>query len=63
MSLDKSIATGKEHRKPFRKSKAVDHTCRNHGTCAYCADNRAHRQARQKKSKIGVDLDDLLPSI
>jgi hypothetical protein len=33
MSLDKAIKTGKEHRKPYRGSKAFDRSCRNHGDC------------------------------
>lgn len=40
MSLDKAIRSGKEHRKPYRKSKAIDKTCRNHGSCIYCKRNR-----------------------
>lgn len=43
MSLDKAIAHGKEHRKPYRKSKAVDPSCRNHGSCKWCEDNRRHK--------------------
>jgi len=43
MSLDKAIASGKEHRKPYRKSKRFDKTCRNHGSCAYCRGNRMHK--------------------
>ena len=31
MSLDKAIEHGKEHRKEYRGSKAIDKTCRNHG--------------------------------
>lgn len=31
MSLDKSIESGKEHRKPWQGSKNFDKTCRNHG--------------------------------
>lgn len=42
MSLDKSIANGREHRKPYRKSKAIDSSCRNHGSCAYCKANRLY---------------------
>ncbi|MCM1237083.1 MAG: hypothetical protein NC489_43975 [Ruminococcus flavefaciens] len=42
MSLNKSIANGSEHRKPYRKSKAVDRTCRNHGTCVFCRENRLY---------------------
>ena len=33
MSLDKAVFYGKEHRKPYTNSKAVDRTCRNHGSC------------------------------
>ena len=43
MSLDKSIAHGKERRKPYRGSKAIDPTCRNHGGCPWCEENRKHK--------------------
>ena len=43
MALDKAIKYGKEHRKPYRKSKAIDKTCRNHGGCPYCEQNRLHK--------------------
>lgn len=43
MSLDKSIAHRKEHRKPYRGSKAIDYTCRNHGSCEWCRKNRQHK--------------------
>lgn len=43
MSLDKAIEHGKEHRRPYRGAKAVDHTCRNHGSCEYCKGNRLHK--------------------
>lgn len=38
--LDKAILHRKEHREPYRRSKAIDRTCRNHGSCSYCQDNR-----------------------
>jgi hypothetical protein len=41
----RSIETGKEKRKPFRKAKAFDRSCRNHGSCKYCEENRL-RQTR-----------------
>ena len=47
MSLDKAIKHGKEKRKPYRKSKAFDRTCRNHGSCPWCANNRKHKIERQ----------------
>lgn len=43
MSLEKSIQHGKEKRKKFYGSKAIDPTCRNHGSCKWCADNRRHK--------------------
>ena len=43
MALDKAIASGKEHRKPYQGTKAVDYTCRNHGSCPYCKGNRLHK--------------------
>lgn len=46
MSLDKAIESGKEKRKQYRKSKVFDRSCRNHGSCGYCEDNRAYRSKR-----------------
>lgn len=43
MSLDKAIEHGKEKRKPYRGSKAVDPTCRNHGSCKWCENNRKYK--------------------
>lgn len=42
MSLNKAIAHGKEKRKPYRKAKAIDRSCRNNGSCPYCAKNRQY---------------------
>ena len=44
--LDKAIAAGKERRKPWRGSKAIDSTCRCHGGCAWCLGNRVHKYAK-----------------
>ena len=43
MSMDKAIAHGKEKQKPYRFSKAIDKTCRNHGSCPWCRQNRLHK--------------------
>ena len=43
MSFFKAIENGKEHRRPWRKAKAIDRTCCNHGSCPWCRDNRRHR--------------------
>lgn len=55
MSLDKAIETGKEHRKMYRGSKAIDHTCRNHGGCDWCLENRMYKY----KKEIEKTLDKL----
>lgn len=51
MSLDKAIEHKKEHRKQFRKSKAFDRTCRNHGKCPFCEGNRTI-QAKREQERI-----------
>lgn len=48
MSLYKAIKSGKEKRKPYRRSKAFDPSCRNHGACGYCKDNRTHFDKRTR---------------
>lgn len=48
MGLDKSIQYGKEHRKPYSGGKAVDSTCRNHGSCSWCKENRTHKNDKRK---------------
>ena len=47
MSLDKAIKSGREHRKPYRRGKAIDHTCRNHGGCRVCRENRTYAVRKQ----------------
>jgi len=56
--LDKSIQHGKEKRKQYRKPKAVDKTCRNHGSCPYCKANRtAKEKEKEKVAKEQIKLD------
>lgn len=57
MSLDKAIEHGKEKRKPYYGSKAIDHTCRNHGGCPWCEENRKHK-FRDKHPIEDEDYDD-----
>jgi hypothetical protein len=45
VSFDKHM--GKEHRKPYTGSKAVDSTCRNHGSCAWCRENRTFKNRKR----------------
>ena len=49
MSLNKAIDHGKEHRRPYKGAKAIDRTCRNHGSCEWCQGNRHY--ANQKKAQ------------
>ena len=42
MSLDKAIEHGKERRKRYHGSKRFDKTCRNHGGCDWCKENRLY---------------------
>jgi hypothetical protein len=53
--LDKSIEHGKEHRKQYRGAKACDKTCRNHGSCEWCKNNRTYR-SNKLDEKIRFDL-------
>lgn len=48
MSLDKAIKHKKEHRKPYTGCKAIDSTCRNHGSCDWCKENRLYRNMIQQ---------------
>ena len=71
MSLEKAIEYRKEKRKAYRGSKAFDYSCRNHGSCNYCVDNRTIQQRRAlKQARAQVDelyttsyLDDLVSGL
>ncbi len=55
MSLYKAIQHGKEKRRPYTGAKAIDRTCRNHGGCGWCRDNRMYqirREIEKAKQKI-----------
>lgn len=62
MGLEKAIASGQEHRRPYHGAKAVCFNCRNHGTCDYCKSNRLHStrkreaaaDAQQKEYEVHV---------
>lgn len=38
----------KEKRKAFKRAKACDRTCRNHGSCGYCVSTRTFFDKRQR---------------
>jgi len=44
MSLDRSINTGKEKRRPYYGSQLFDYSCRPHGSCPWCLRNRMHKR-------------------
>ena len=48
MSLNKAIKYKKEHRKQYRGAKAVDKSCRNHGSCAWCKENRLYKNKKRE---------------
>ena len=50
MSLRLAIEHGKEYRKPYRGSKAIDKTCRNHGGCEWCTENRIKKYIVKEKA-------------
>lgn len=57
MSLDKAIKHGKEKRKPYKKSKAFDTSCRNHGSCPWCKANRMRKSKAPKEEKEQLNED------
>ena len=48
MSHNKAIKHGKSKRKPYSGSKAIDKSCRNHGSCIYCRDNRLYNNRKKQ---------------
>lgn len=52
MALDKAIKSGKEHRKPYYGSKAIDRTCKNHGGCPWCEENRKYKYIKNEKKML-----------
>ncbi len=59
MSLVKAIEHGKERRKAYKGSKAVDKSCRNHGGCDWCRMNRLVR-ARREDLRTIYALNDII---
>ena len=62
MSLDKAIKHKKEKRKPYRKSKAIDSSCRNNKGCPWCEGNRKYQskkalESAKDRKKMIFDID------
>lgn len=49
MSLNKAIEHKKEKRKKYYGSKAFCRSCRNHGGCPICEQNRKHKFIKIEK--------------
>jgi hypothetical protein len=47
MPFDNRYPNRKDHREPYRGAKRLDHTCRNHGSCPKCANDRAYNAKRR----------------
>jgi hypothetical protein len=58
MSLDKAIEHGKEFRKPYRKSKAFDRSCRCGGSCPWCREDR-RLQDLKLRARVPADKEDV----
>lgn len=54
MSLEKAINHKKEYRKEYKDSRAFDRSCRNHGSCNYCKNNRTY----QYKKALSIAKDE-----
>jgi len=47
VSFDKDYPNRKDRRKPYRKSKRFDRSCRPGGDCPHCQGNRQHANRKQ----------------
>ena len=52
MALDKAIKSGKEHRKMYYGSKAICRSCRNHGGCPWCEENRKYKYLKKSQKML-----------
>lgn len=52
MALDKAIKAGKEWRKSYKGSKAIDPTCRNHCGCSWCEENRKYKNIKRLEKAL-----------
>lgn len=62
MGFEKAIEHKKTKRKPYRRSKAFDKSCRNHGSCAWCQKNRHHkniiREQKANEEALSINNED-----
>jgi hypothetical protein len=50
MRLQKAIEHRKERRRPFYDSRRLDRTCRAHGSCSWCEENRRRQWLRLEEA-------------
>lgn len=62
MGFEKAIEHGKEHRKLYYDSRAFFKSCRNHGACSYCKDNRLY-QYNKEIQKIIQKLNEYIKEV
>lgn len=48
MSFDKNYPNRKDKRKPYRGAKAIDCSCRNHGSCPICLKKRTFFDTKKR---------------
>lgn len=56
MSMTKAILSGKEHRKTYYGSKAIDKQCRCGGSCEWCRGNRTYKNSKKLYFSIDKEL-------
>ena len=52
MSFDNNYPNRKDKRKQYRGSKNFDRSCRNHGSCDYCKNNRLYKNKVKETEAI-----------
>ena len=57
MSMDKAIESGKEHRKKYYGTKAIDKSCRCHGSCPVCLGHRMYQYKKEKEKMLDSEKD------
>ena len=57
MSLDKAIQYGKEHRKKYYGTKAIDPQCRCGGSCEWCRQNRQYKNEKRLQKMLDREQD------
>jgi len=52
VAIKDAIKSGKEHRKKYYGSKAIDGSCRNHGGCPWCEENRKYKNIKRLEKAL-----------